>query len=315
MGLMDLFRSFHQRPVKFYPIHKALTGRTTTAILLSFILDQLEYYNCKKYFATDAQVMDATTLSEKELRSAKEDLKEMGFIQAERLGVLGKCHYSIDEEILKKALENIKETCRGDRHIPQEIAGSAERAELTEIAGSCSAERAELAAPKGRDSYKEEFNKKKKNTLSAVQKDRPTTTLSLDDKRWLRWADQLVEAISFKHKVSMTPARCGQWAGQIRLLHVKDGIDKDRIKTALDWYHATLRDRKNDQYTPIADCGKEFREKFPKLERAMERENQKRESDSEDDDGSNDNPSAFTTIISREATPEEIAAAEMEDNV
>ena len=57
-----------------------------------------------------------------------------------------------------------------------------------------------------------------------------------------------------------------------RLLSEENGIDYERIRTALQWY----RKHKNEQYIPVIESGRSLQEKFSKLEAAITREDFKK---------------------------------------
>ena len=100
--MKNLLKELNQRPIAYYPIYRKITGSTTAGILLS----QLMYWLSKsdKIHKTDAQIMEETLLTKKELEGAKRAIKKLAFIEVTREGVPAKTYYEIDWEKLEKAL-------------------------------------------------------------------------------------------------------------------------------------------------------------------------------------------------------------------
>lgn len=83
-------------------------------------------------------------------------------------------------------------------------------------------------------------------------------------------AERLLEIISNAYQIHLTKNSLSSWANEIRLLHEANKISFDRIENAIEWYSKHIK----QQYIPVIQCGKSFRDKFVKLENAMERGNQ-----------------------------------------
>lgn len=307
MNVIDLFRSFHQRPIGYYPIHKAITGRTTTAILFSYILQQLEYYGKGIYYCTDLDITRDTGLSEKEIRTAKDDLKRLGYINIERSGAKGRCHYSLDEIALKSSLNEHLNKSKGAKHTPQPngIFSSAQKAKQDTL---CSAERAEHNPPKGRNSLKEEIIKEE-NTQSRAPSGAGTVSDPLT-RKWHRFAGKLANAISQAKKTKIAQSRITSWGKSIGLIHRVDGIDIERIQEVLLWYCVELQTRHDDRFFTQAYCGDSFRSKFLQIEFSK---NKKDKTSSEDGDSQDEAEDQVPTVRSRLATPEEVEAARAAD--
>ena len=62
-----------------------------------------------------------------------------------------------------------------------------------------------------------------------------------------------------------------QWPNVFRLLRTKNKVSKERIRTVIKWYANNI----GDTYTPVAHSAKSFREKFSRLEDAMNRQDKK----------------------------------------
>lgn len=149
-ALEAVLDQLQQVPILFYPLHIQLTGRPATAILLAYILRQVrwneKHNNRKDYFRTDTEINEDILLTEKVIRRSKEDLKALPFMQIIRSGPQGRTHYSIDwpayvEAVRATTLQN--PVCLKGRN------------------RTSSPKRAERDCLKGRNSYKENTEKKK----------------------------------------------------------------------------------------------------------------------------------------------------------
>ena len=102
----ELLKKLNQRPISYYPVYRQITGSTTAGILLS----QLMYWFSKKdkIFKTDQELRDETLLTEKELKSAKANIKKLDFITVSREGLPAKTYYEIDWEKYAETLNNVQ---------------------------------------------------------------------------------------------------------------------------------------------------------------------------------------------------------------
>ena len=85
--------------------------------------------------------------------------------------------------------------------------------------------------------------------------------------------NKLVNIIVSKKRVNIDARKKASWANSVRQLCQNDGVELARVEEAIEWYskhHA-------DDYVPVIESGKSLREKFLKLESAIERsKNQRR---------------------------------------
>lgn len=103
--------------------------------------------------------------------------------------------------------------------------------------------------------------------------DRPTSSNKPSSARkrseaFLPYAQKLASIVTSEKNVKIDGRRLRQWANDIRILHEVDGVSKDRIEQALDWYASHI----GGQYIPVIESGGSFRLKFTRLEDAMRRE-------------------------------------------
>lgn len=106
---------------------------------------------------------------------------------------------------------------------------------------------------------KEELNYIVATDVATVKKDKL--------KPYIPIAFRLGNIITSKKKIKVTQTKINGWAKSIKMLHTVDGVQPDRISAALDWYE----NHYGDDYVPVIESGKSLRDKFLKLEAAIER--------------------------------------------
>ena len=87
------------------------------------------------------------------------------------------------------------------------------------------------------------------------------------NKLYLPIAKRLSNIIRQTKQIKHTPQQLKKWANEIRKLVEGNGIPPDRINQALNWYEENA----GGEYVPVIESGASLREKFIKLENAMER--------------------------------------------
>jgi len=88
------------------------------------------------------------------------------------------------------------------------------------------------------------------------------------NKQYLPIVRKLSRVIRQAKNIKHTPAQLRSWANEVRQLVERNGISPDRINKALDWYEEHI----GGEYVPVVESGKSLREKFIKLEEAMQRD-------------------------------------------
>jgi hypothetical protein len=96
----------------------------------------------------------------------------------------------------------------------------------------------------------------------------PTADGSEDDK-WDTLSGFLAKIILSTRKIATSSQKIKAWAKELKKLSTVEKVSFDRILSAMKWYSHNI----TGQYIPVIQCGKSFREKFGRLEAAMEREN------------------------------------------
>lgn len=119
--MKDILKKFNEKPIAYYPVYRKITGSTTGGILLS----QLMYWFSKKdkIFKTDAEIMEETYLTKKELETAKNLIKKLDFITVSREGLPAKTYYEIHWEMMLSSFHDLGklETPKGGNYTPQKV--------------------------------------------------------------------------------------------------------------------------------------------------------------------------------------------------
>jgi len=84
----------------------------------------------------------------------------------------------------------------------------------------------------------------------------------------MKKATKLAKIVQSQKNVKTNPTKLNSWANEMRLLNEQEGVSKHRMTAALKWY----RDHVGGQYVPVIESGKSFRDKFVKIEAAMQRD-------------------------------------------
>ena len=117
-------------------------------------------------------------------------------------------------------------------------------------------------AYKNRDIYySEDESSEGKSDDSSNDKKRRTL-------QFMKKATKLAKIVQSQKNVKTNPTKLNSWANEMRLLNEQEGVSKHRMTAALKWY----RDHVGGQYVPVVESGKSFRDKFVKIEAAMQRD-------------------------------------------
>lgn len=114
--------------------------------------------------------------------------------------------------------------------------------------------------------YDQENGHNNKTTNSSSQS---KPTIKERNREYMYLARKLSNIILTQKKIKHTAQQLRKWADAIRKLSENNGVEKSRIETALDWY----ADNIGGTYIPVIESGNSLKDKFIKLENAMEREN------------------------------------------
>jgi hypothetical protein len=82
-----------------------------------------------------------------------------------------------------------------------------------------------------------------------------------------KYAEKLSEIIQTKKNIKHTSGQINSWAEEIRKLCEVNEVGEERLNRALEWYEKNI----GGQYVPVIESGVSLRDKFTKLESAIER--------------------------------------------
>lgn len=112
----------------------------------------------------------------------------------------------------------------------------------------------------------------KKNNKLSGNKNRPTAIER--NKKYYYLSKRLASIVQFKKNIKIDGHKLNNWSNSIRQLIETDGVSKERIHAALIWY----RKHYSDDFVPVIESGQTFRDKFIRLEAAMNRSKSKTDS-------------------------------------
>lgn len=125
------------------------------------------------------------------------------------------------------------------------------------------------------NSKQEQSNRDLVNTKSLFVATKKVATNSDKNKKYFPIALELENIITSKKNIKVSKQKLNGWANSIRLLCENDGVPIDRITDALSWYEI----HQDDEYVPVIESGSSLRQKFIKLENAIERSKNQRKRD------------------------------------
>lgn len=112
------------------------------------------------------------------------------------------------------------------------------------------------------------FNKHCPGCKTPDKSDTEKPTILERNKKYLPLAKYLSEIIRQTKNIEHTPHQLKQWTNELRRLSEDNAVTVPRIKKALQWYKVNV----GGEYIPVIESGVSFRNKFPKIEAAMQRQ-------------------------------------------
>lgn len=88
-----------------------------------------------------------------------------------------------------------------------------------------------------------------------------------EQNQFIPLAQNLADIIQTKKKIRHTPKQISSWACEFQRLEKSGGVSVQRMQTCLDWYAEHI----GEPFTPVIESGRSFRDKFLRLEDAVER--------------------------------------------
>ena len=251
----------------FLSVNKKLLSHfgPNLTIYIGNLVDKLKYFSSKgklgedgSFFLTYNDQMVQTGMSEYQLRKCKNKLKTMGVLSTQMRGIPPKEFYILDiERLVDEFLMNIPLVFKGIS--PKKL----KELGFKNFRNNKETEYKETE-------FKDNITGENENGASSNEPSNGgKPSAKKRDMEFLSLANKLSKIIRTKKKMKHTTPQRKVWASDIRKLVEGNGIPKERIETALDWYEKNI----GGQYIPVIESGSSLRNKFIKLENAMERDN------------------------------------------
>jgi hypothetical protein len=249
----DLIKSLVLQTLKsdaYLPVNKALMQNTglIEAVIISNYIDKHIYFekqhpeNDGWFFLTHQQQMEQLNIGDFSIRKAKTFLIDNHIIQTKKQGTPAK-------EWIKLNFNKISELL------------------YKKVPTNKNVEINELDPPKTTNYNNNKYKENKNISFSKEKEYCPQFVSSKENNnKYLPLSAQLAKTITTHKNIKITPSKIEFWAKDIRKLIEADGVDSPRVKKTLDWYENHI----GEQYIPVIESGKSLREKFIRLENAME---------------------------------------------
>lgn len=120
----------------------------------------------------------------------------------------------------------------------------------------------------GKESKERELNTLSDPPESDPKPKKEETEIYKQTQECLPFARTLARIVQSQKNIDISSTKKQSWANEIRkLVFTSEKVGKDRVEKALMWYRKNV----GGEYIPVIESGKSLRDKFTKLEAAMER--------------------------------------------
>lgn len=113
--IQRVLEELHARPVAFFPIYKILTNSVHGGILISQLMFWHNTVN-RKFWKTDKELRNELYMTERELKTAKEKIKNIPFIKITREGIPCKTFYEINMDLYEVTMKKAVIELDGIKH-------------------------------------------------------------------------------------------------------------------------------------------------------------------------------------------------------
>ncbi|MFW6272206.1 MAG: hypothetical protein ACOC2U_00285 [bacterium] len=260
------------RSTGFVPVNKKMVKEigVMESFLISIYLDKYQYFKQKNqlidnewFYLKHKTITNEIGISDRIIRTSKKKLIKLGIIEVKLKGAPPKEYIKINFDIIFTYLIGNEQVNEKNPNLTKPLGLN-----LTKPSGL------NLTKPSGFN-----YNNNKVNNNKQILNHIPAEfSAGVIDKNkpFIPLAKKLGRIIQFKKNIKLTNSKINGWANSIRLLVEQDGVEKIRIAKALKWY----RKHHSDDYVPVIESGKTLREKFLRLEAAIERDNSPKKSNS-----------------------------------
>ena len=237
------------------------------AILLSNYLEKCKYFkenypeNDGWFFLSHKKIMGQLEIKEYSITQAKKTLVDLELIEIERRGIPSKEWIYINFDNFYELMTN--ENYKGQ--VPEKTAVLVP----TKTSGLQQTFSMGLNNKTNKNSKTnkiKETNKRKR--IYVATKKVATDTPKNKNTEYLPIALELKDIVQSQKNIKVNGQKTNSWANSIRLLVETDDVSLERVESALSWY----KDHHSDDYVPVIESGSSLREKFLRLEAAIERD-------------------------------------------
>ncbi|RLF30306.1 MAG: hypothetical protein DRN14_00185 [Thermoplasmata archaeon] len=195
-----------------------------------------------------------------QIKSSIKSLNDKGILSVERKGVHGRRFIYVNIDLLEELVTEYKNVLSTKMYSEKNK-------------NVLSTEYKNVLGQEGTRTIKKELNKERSTSVEHPANTFPNnnTPQKTDERRWTRYAKKLSDAISTFRKVN-SKSKLRSWGQSIKQLHTIEKIEIKRLKRVLLWYCKTITGGV-PEFIPEAFSGAAFREKFLRIESAMQREN------------------------------------------
>lgn len=238
----------------YFPVNKRLVQYygPEVAVFLTNLIDKYIYFENKGlieeedwFFIIHKHQMEQTGLTISKIRTCKAVLKEDRILKTKYAGVPPKEWYKINHKHLFDLIFREDEITISNRN---ETSSLIVRFRDKTI---------------NNNKVTKEKIYKKINLPKKTKKDSYTER----NKKYLPIAETLAKIILTKKNMKYTSIQISHWTNDIRQLVENNQVSIVRINTALSWYSKNI----GGEYIPVIESGYSLKNKFTKLEDAMER--------------------------------------------
>lgn len=237
---------------------------TDAAILIGHFAS-LQNLHKTWFYNTATQIEEATGIKIFSIRKAVKTLKEAGVLQVDKRGIPAKLYYLLDEVKLieiffTQEFRKLKTVSKKTQNCSLENSKHINNKEKNKEKEYIKLHSLDKKSPK-----RLRRTKKKSSNIGEAKQSNPTKK-ELND-QYLLQATKLKDIVQAQKNININGQKLNNWCNSIRLLVTSEGVSIPRINKALRWY----KENAGGDYVPVIESGQSLREKFTKLEAAIER--------------------------------------------
>lgn len=274
IDVQKIIKALNQRPIAYYPIYRKLMGSVAGGVLLSQIM--YRYGNLKKdqdeFDASDDELRNQTGLSEWELKTEKNKLRESGFVEINLRGVPAKTHYMVDIQKLAEKLSSLEDDLQTEKN--NSLANAPVRRTSSKQDRRASSEQAGRTVSK--HSFIENLKNKRKKSVAPKDGALPSPVVKNKKGKKYHFTETHMKASKWFYECLkkpmpdlLPPKKFDAWANDFRMMMEIDKREKVKIIEVVTWL--TTSPHKDAQFwITNVQCPASLRDKFSKLSKLMD---------------------------------------------